>query len=158
MKKNIKEQITIHKLKNICLIDWIQYEELAQKMKEADLLLGIFGTSEKATHVVPNKVFQALAMKKPILTSDTPAIREVFTPDEHIFISQSNPVQIADKIQHIYESEKMRISMAEKGYNYYNQNYYYCYSLHGKGGGINFRVLHCARTWFGTDLKIINSR
>ena len=123
LKKNIKEQITIHKLKNICLIDWIQYEELAQKMKEADLLLGIFGTSEKATHVVPNKVFQALAMKKPILTSDTPAIRELFTPDEHIFISQSNPVQIADKIQHICESEKMRILVAEKGYDYYNQNF-----------------------------------
>ena len=85
--------------------------------------MGIFGTSEKATRVVPNKVFQALAMKKPILTSDTPAIRELFTPDEHIFISKSDPIQIADKIQHIYESEKMRNSVAGKGYNYYNQNF-----------------------------------
>jgi glycosyltransferase involved in cell wall biosynthesis len=58
-------------------IEWVQYHDLRNRIAEADLTLGIFGTSEKAACVIPNKVFQALAMGRPLVTRDSTAIREL---------------------------------------------------------------------------------
>ena len=60
--------------------DWVKYDELHGWISDADLCLGIFGGSEKAASVIPNKVFQILAAGKPLVTRDSPAIRELLEP------------------------------------------------------------------------------
>jgi glycosyltransferase involved in cell wall biosynthesis len=62
-------------------IPWIDYRELGQRLVDADVCLGIFGTSEKAASVIPNKVFQIVAAGRPLVTRDSPAIRELFEAD-----------------------------------------------------------------------------
>jgi hypothetical protein len=44
------------------------------------VVLGIFGAGRKAAMVVPNKVYQAAAVGRPLVTRDGPALREVLTP------------------------------------------------------------------------------
>ncbi len=58
---------------------WLEPSELAKEIACADVCLGIFGTSPKAQRVIPTKVFAALAMGKPVITADTPAVRELLT-------------------------------------------------------------------------------
>jgi glycosyltransferase involved in cell wall biosynthesis len=58
-------------------VDWVEYDRLRQWIAEADVCLGIFGTSDKAASVIPNKVFQILAAGRPLITRDSPAIREI---------------------------------------------------------------------------------
>jgi len=61
-------------------IEWVEYAELRRWLAEADVCLGIFGTSDKAASVIPNKVFQAVAAGRPLITRDSPAIRELLEP------------------------------------------------------------------------------
>lgn len=55
---------------------WVPYERLGSEVAAASVCLGVFGTSDKAARVVPNKVWQAMAVGRPVVTADTPAARE----------------------------------------------------------------------------------
>ncbi|MBI1391156.1 MAG: glycosyltransferase [Alphaproteobacteria bacterium] len=61
---------------------WVPYETLPARIAAADVCLGIFGDSEKAGRVIPNKVFQYVAMEKPFISRDSSAMRELFSPDD----------------------------------------------------------------------------
>lgn len=62
-------------LRAVKFVDWLSPHSLSSVVAEHDVCLGIFGDSEKALNVVPNKVFQAAAAGCAIVTSDTPAQR-----------------------------------------------------------------------------------
>jgi len=55
-------------LSNIRFEPWIAYDRLPYRMAKANLLLGVFGTTPKADFVIPNKVYQAMAVGRPIIT------------------------------------------------------------------------------------------
>lgn len=52
-------------------IDWVPPAELPALVAAHHVALGIFGTTPKAAHVVPNKVYQSAAAGCAIITSDT---------------------------------------------------------------------------------------
>lgn len=63
-------------------VSWVPYDGLGAEIAAAAISLGVFGTSEKASRVVPNKVWQAMAAGRAIVTADGPAVREVLTHGE----------------------------------------------------------------------------
>jgi glycosyltransferase involved in cell wall biosynthesis len=64
--------------KHIYWQDWVPYEELTEAITRADICLGIFGASDKAASVVPNKVYQALMSGRPVITRSSSAMTETF--------------------------------------------------------------------------------
>jgi glycosyltransferase involved in cell wall biosynthesis len=74
----IKKLVTEKRLESkIEFTGKVPIEKLPGFMASAQIVLGIFGDTEKTKHVIPNKVYEAMAMGKCIITADTPAIHEL---------------------------------------------------------------------------------
>lgn len=77
----IRTMLENEPLQRLRWIEWVDYADLKTWIGCADVCLGIFGTSDKAASVIPNKVFQIVAAQKPLITRDSPAIRELLKDD-----------------------------------------------------------------------------
>lgn len=75
--RELLEEMPLPRLK---WIPWVPYGQLSAYIHSADVALGIFGDSEKAATSIPNKVFQILSTGTPLITRDSPAIREIVNP------------------------------------------------------------------------------
>lgn len=85
----------------VCFENWVEIDTLAARIAAADLVLGIFGTTAKALRVVPNKVYQALAVGRPVITADTPAFDARFRNDNGgaiTFCEPGNPQALAQRL------------------------------------------------------------
>lgn len=74
-------------LANLHFVDqWMSPEKLREEVARADVCLGIFGQTPKAARVIPLKVFDALALGRPIITRDSPAIRELLEHEKNALL------------------------------------------------------------------------
>ncbi len=126
--ENIKFNLVGNKIKrydakaglagNINYIMTAPYPELVKIMAEADVCLGIFGDTTKTQVVIPNKVYEALAAGKAVITADTPAARELLIDHENcLFCRTSDPKDLAEKIMILKNNPELLKTIAEKGYN-----------------------------------------
>lgn len=85
-------------LENVIFIEWVKYEELPEYIAKADICLGIFSDSLKASRVIPNKIFQSLAMGKAIITARTPGIAEGLRDCENVCLCNSADPQDLSRV------------------------------------------------------------
>ena len=72
----LRATIASRELANVQWLGRMPAGELRAHTLAADVCLGVFGGSEKAGRVVPNKVFDALACGRPVVTADSDGARE----------------------------------------------------------------------------------
>ena len=81
-------------------VEWVPPEDLPQLVARHDVALGIFGTSEKALSVVPNKAYQSLAAGAGLVTSDTAAQRRVLG-DAAEYVTPGDPAALTSSLDRL---------------------------------------------------------
>ena len=84
---------------NITFLERVPYVEVPRVIRTADIVLGVFGTTEKASRVIGNKVYEAMACCRPVINEfctgyppeakDCPAIT---------FVPPGDPQAIVDAV------------------------------------------------------------
>lgn len=104
-------------------IDWVEYAELGARVREADIVLGIFGASRKARMVIPNKLYEAAALGCAVLTADTPAIREVFEPGRDLLVCEAQGAALAAAIERLAADSSLRASLGKAAQAVMRENF-----------------------------------
>lgn len=82
---------------------WIPFDKLPARLCQADILLGIFGSTPKAALVIPNKMFQSMAVGRPVITMASPAYPDELLNNQTIgWTEGGNAGQLAEKITHFH--------------------------------------------------------
>ena len=84
--------------RNVTWTEWVDSDELPGVVAGHDVCLGIFGTTEKALKVVPNKVYQGAAAGCAIITSDTPPQRRALG-DAALFVPPGDASALATALR-----------------------------------------------------------
>jgi glycosyltransferase involved in cell wall biosynthesis len=107
---------------NVTREPWVEYERLPDLYRSAGCALGVFGTSDKAARVIPNKAFQALACGAPLVTADTPAARELLEDGRTaLLVPPGDPDALATAVQRLAEDGKLRSSLGSGGREAYEE-------------------------------------
>jgi glycosyltransferase involved in cell wall biosynthesis len=108
---------------NVEHVPWVEYELLAGELHRAGCALGIFGAGEKAQRVIPTTAFQALACGTPLITSDTPAARELLVHEESaLLVEPGDPQALADGVRRIAGDTELARRLGAGGRAAYDAN------------------------------------
>jgi len=101
---------------NVTHVPWIEYEQLPEAVRVAGCALGVFGTSAKASRVIPNKAFQALACGTPLVTADTAASRELLTDGvDAVLVPAGDPDALASALRRLADEPAYRHEIGNAG-------------------------------------------
>lgn len=106
----LRQEISSRRLLNVTWLGALTPAELRAENLAADVCLGVFGSSDKADRVVPNKVFDALRCGRPLVTADTAGVRELLDEDALVRVPVASPAALADALRAIRdERERLRL-------------------------------------------------
>ncbi|MBI9077639.1 MAG: glycosyltransferase [Desulfatibacillum sp.] len=87
-------------LNNVEFTGWVEYETLPERMGNMHILLGIFGTTRKTDFVIPNKIFEAMAVARPLITQQASAYADNLGNSPVIgWVDRGDEQALADKVR-----------------------------------------------------------
>jgi glycosyltransferase involved in cell wall biosynthesis len=100
----------------------INENQLSNMIREHDIVLGIFGESEKAKSVIPNKVYQSTACKKCTVTMKSDVLKEFYN-EEDLITCNNNPESFANAINDMIKDKTKIEIISQNAYNQFNKIY-----------------------------------
>jgi len=87
-------------LPNVEFAGWVPYEALPEHMAGMHILLGIFGTTLKTDFVIPNKIFEAMAVARPLITQTARSYKDNIGSSGVIgWVPRGDPEALAGKVR-----------------------------------------------------------
>lgn len=136
-------------LQNVSFTGWVDKSDLAQRLSAADICLGVFGATQQARYTVPNKIWEGLAMRKAVITGDTPATRDLLTHERHLYLCElANPESLAQAILRLYDDPALRERLARQGYEYWRKNF----TMETTGRRFHQYLTEITKQWRGREI------
>lgn len=108
---------------NVTMHGMVPMQALPDYIGRATVCLGIFGTTDKANRVIPHKLFECLAMRRPVITRASSAVASAFTEEEVVTCEPGNPESLAAAILTLMQHPDRRERIAEAGHRRYLRDY-----------------------------------
>ena len=110
----LRARISAAGLSNVDWLGALPRAELRRRTLAADVCLGVFGRSEKAGRVVPNKVYDALACGRPVVTADGDGAREWLRDGEDaLLVPAGDAAALAARLRRLLDAdERARLGRA----------------------------------------------
>ncbi|HUK77749.1 MAG TPA: glycosyltransferase [Thermoleophilia bacterium] len=110
----LADEVRRRALSAVELVDALPGWRLRARVLAADVCLGVFGTSDKAGRVVPNKVYDALAAGRPLVTAGSPAARELLDDGrDALLVPAGDAAALAAALRRLGEAgERARLGAA----------------------------------------------
>lgn len=102
--------------------EFMAEDELANLIREYDIVLGIFGDSQKAKSVIPNKVYQSTACKKCTVTMKSDVLSEFYT-NEDMVTCENTPESLANSLSDLVNNKEKIYEVAKNGFNRFEKIY-----------------------------------
>ena len=117
----VKELTTRLRLTNVTFAPPLPLPVLADQITASTICLGgHFGQSAKAGRVIPGKIYQMLAMAKPIIAADTPGNHELLRHGETAYLVEPGyPTALAAAIVCLHKNHELRQRLAQQGRTLY---------------------------------------
>lgn len=109
--KQLAEEL---RLERIHFAGWKSPSDILAQAQKSHIALGIFGTTDKAARVIPNKAYEAMAMGLPLITRRSPAIDELLEDSiECLLVEAGDPTDLAKHILWARDHYEAMLEMAE---------------------------------------------
>lgn len=110
----LAQQLGAHNLRFVK--GYFPSEELLAMQARSTIMLGVFGAARKTDYVVPNKVYEALALGRPLITAESSAIREFLSPGEHLLtVPPGDADALAAALQRLLDSPAEQERLRQQG-------------------------------------------
>ncbi|MCH7760269.1 glycosyltransferase family 4 protein [candidate division TA06 bacterium] len=100
---------------------YIPYNQIPQAINNADLGIVPMVLNDHTNLTIPIKLFEYVAMKRPVIATRTQAIQVLFDENCIMYFESSNVKQLADRISDLYCSPQKRQQLADKAYTQYQK-------------------------------------
>lgn len=124
LRKKVQERL--RGLDGVHFTDWLPYSDLPNWIAQADICLGVFGSTEKTQRVIPNKVYQALSCARPVITSASeayPLLLRQNTDSGLFFVPANDANALAEMVAKLAERPEL-ILQAQKNVNQSYQQFF----------------------------------
>ena len=107
-------------LSNVTFHGFVSQDELLDGLATAHVCLGVFGTTRQANFTVQNKVWEGLAMGRPVISADSPTIRAALADRQEIYLIERNsPEALAAGLSALRADPARREAIAVAGHARY---------------------------------------
>lgn len=116
--KRVKENVQKEDLRNVYIIGHVPQSELASYLYVADILILPTSKSWNLAEVTsPLKLFEYMAVKKPIVASALPNIMTVLRDRENSLLTEpDNPLSFQEAIVNLFENPLLASTIAERAF------------------------------------------
>ena len=107
-------------LPNVTFHGFIEQDDLLDNLAQAHVCLGVFGTTRQANFTVQNKVWEGLAMGRPVISGDSPTIRAALADRREVYlIARDDPSALAAGLRELRDDPGLREAIAAAGHARY---------------------------------------
>ena len=110
-------------LSNVSFHGWTDKSILGEEAARSNIILGVFGTTKQSMMTVQNKIWEAMSVGRPVITGDSPTMRDTFTDGEHVYlVKRDDPEALAEGILDLISKPDLMRSMGEAAWKRAQQN------------------------------------